>query len=1165
MMSKRTWTESQLSAITHRDSDLLVAAAAGSGKTATLTERVIRRVTEENADLSRMLIVTFTKAAAEELRIRIRDALTKKSAQNPSDRSLRVKLLMLNSAQISTIHGFCSSLIKENYAALNLPSGMRIAEESEATLLKKRVMDKVIDMYFENEVPDEYRSDGFPILFDSLIKSKTAEKLSDVLISVYDTVSSSADGVKIIHKTSDNFKTVEEGGFFESVYADTAKKSLLRTVKHFIREYKSLIDSFSGDEIFSSKYVPMLTDEAEMLHKTALCCEDGNVKKALGIFCDFSFVRAPAVRGEYAFKEAVKNVRNDIKEERKKLLPYRAFTDDTLSIVAKDGRLLFECMYKLISLFCKMFEEEKRIRRFMDYGDLEQFAYRLFYDKNGNKTKKAYETSELYDEIYIDEYQDCNSLQDAIFSAISKNNRFMVGDIKQSIYSFRGAEPYLFSNYRIAFENSDNGRAIFLSNNFRCSENIIKFTNLVFAPVFSKNKDIPYKEEDELVFSKFSDTSERVTVCVIGKNENETAKETEASYIADTIAYMIENEAGEDGRPYTAGDFAILLRNAKKSAAIYEQALVKRGIPVYNGVEKNFFESSEVLLALCLISAIDNPMRDVQLAGLMQSPLFRFSLDELIEIRGKNKDIPLYSSLLEYTERTNDEKCRAFIEKLNLYRKKAQGMQTDKLIWFLYSDTGIFALLCSDGEKSEIESKRANLMMLYEYARKFEAGSFKGLYNFISYINEIIERKTKLEAVKADSDEENSVKIMTVHKSKGLEFPVCFLADACADLGKKGGNSYKYDRRCGFAVKIRDNTGFVSYKTPMYCAVSSEEHDREQEEEARILYVALTRARNKLFVTGGVDDAEKFTNGIPGGEMTEYSFYNSRSYMEMILSAAEDDVSFEKKILFGYDGIETATDAIDESIEEFDEELYNEVIKNLNYKYPYEVETTLPKKVSVSRLYPDFLDKDDDLSEIITNDIPLEFKDPDAIRREVKNTQKGIATHLFMQFCDFDSVLRLGAKEEAERLLSFGFMKREDVDFIDFASVESFFSSSSFKAIKNALACGLLVKREYRFNINLSASLFTNDDDMRKKLENEKLLVQGVIDIMFENDDGTLTLLDYKTDRINDNEREIASFVDRHKTQLQYYKIAVERITGKKVTDTVLYSFALRRDIKVDI
>ncbi len=1161
-MSEKKWTEGQLSAITHRDSDLIVAAAAGSGKTATLTERVIRRVVDENGDLSRMLIVTFTKAAAEELRIRIRDALTKKSAQTPSDRSLRMKLLMLNSAQISTIHGFCSSLIKDNYIALGLPGGMRIAEESEAVLLKKRVMDRVIDMYFENDVPDEYKSEGFSILFDSLIKSKTAERLSDVLISVYNTVSSSADGIKIIQQTSENFKAVEKDGFFKSIYADTVRKNLSMVAVHYINEYKCCIERFSSDELFTSKYLTMLTDEAEMLEKTALCCDDGNVEKALGIFCDFKFRNAPPVKGEYDFKDVVKQMRNDVKEERKKLLIYRAFTDESLCGVARDGKLLFECMFKLISLFSKLFSEEKKARKFMDYGDLEQFAYKLLYDENGEKTKKAYETSELYDEIYIDEYQDCNSLQDAIFSAIAKNNRFMVGDIKQSIYSFRGAEPYLFSNYRTAFENSDGGRAVFLSNNFRCSENIIRFTNLVFSPIFSKTPDVPYTKDDELVFSKPPSESEPVTVSLIQKNEDGDARETEASYIADTIAYLIDYGTGEDGNPYKAGDFAILLRSAKRSASVYENALIKRGIPVYNGVEKNFFESSEVLLALCLISAIDNPMRDVQLAGLMQSPLFGFTLDELIEIRGTNKDIPLYSSLLDYINRTDDEKCQSFVEKLDLYRKKAQGLQTDKLIWFLYCDTGIFAHLCSVGEKSEIESRRANLMMLYEYARKFEAGSFKGLYNFISYINEIIERKTKLEAVKADSDEENSVKIMTVHKSKGLEFPVCFLADSCANLGSKTTTPYRYDRKCGFAVKIRDNTGFVSYKTPMYAAVSSEEHDRASEEEARILYVALTRARNKLFVTGGVNDIGKFTDKIAKNGMTQFAFYNSKSYMEMILSSVKDDSSFEFNTYYGYEENELCDAVTEEAADSFDKELYDEIIENLGYEYPYELQTRIPQKVSVSRLYPDLLDEDETVLHLQNDEIPLEFKDPELLRRENKSTQKGIATHLFMQFCDFDSVLKNGSKEEAERLATSGFMKREDVDAVDFRSVDTFFTSDTFVRMKKAHDSGRLVKREYRFNINLAASLFSSKIS-NEVLKDEKILVQGVIDMIFENPDGTLTLLDYKTDRMNDNDWEISSFIERHRTQLQYYKIAVERITGKKVTDMILYSFALKRDVRV--
>ena len=1163
-MSERKWTENQLKAITHKDSDLIVAAAAGSGKTATLTERVIRHITEEDGDISRILIVTFTKAAAEELKVKIRNALTKKSAEDLSNKAVRVKLLMLNSAQISTIHGFCSSFIKENYSLLDLPSGMRIADESEAVLLKKQVMDKTLDSYFEDDVPDEYKSEGFPLLFDNLIRGKTAERLSDVLISVYDTVRSCAEGVEIINKTASNFKEVEENGFVGSVYETTLSSVLKRVLAHFISVYGALIDKYYCDEIFENKYVPTLNDELEMMKLSSFKLEEGDVFSALNIFASFDFKRLPPVKGEHDFKNETKYVRDEVKEEKKALFPYYSFSDKEIKEVAKRARLLFESMYKLLSYFEKVFREEKRQRKFMDYGDLEQFTYELLYDKDGNKTKTAYDTAEKYDEIYIDEYQDCNSLQDAIFAAISKKNRFMVGDVKQSIYSFRGAEPYLFSDYRVLFEDPEKGRALFLSNNFRCSENIIAFSNLVFSDIFTKNPQIPYGKEDELVYSRNSSDAHPVTVALVEKTQDRDAKETEAEYIADTIANMIKNEKNAEGAPYSPKDFVILLRSAKTSAQIYEKALIKRGIAVHNGVEKNFFESSEVLLALCLISAIDNPMRDVQLAGLMQSPLFGFTLDDMIEIRRGNKDVPLYLCLTEYAEKTNDSKCKRFLEKLKLYRKKAQGMQTDKLIWYLYGDTGIFARACYDNDKQKADSRRANLMMLYEYARKFEAGSFKGLYNFINYISEILEKKTKLEAVNADGDEDNGVKIMTVHKSKGLEFPVCFLADASAKLSAAGKMPYKYDRKCGFAVKLKDSTGFVFYKTPMYCAVSAEEHDRETEEEARILYVALTRAQDRLFVTGSTDDADK-TLLSPFGEIKSvYSFYNSRSYFDMMRPILFlSDPSFEFKIVKNYTPALDEVKYSNENASEIDGSVYEKVKENIAFEYPYKLQTSLPQKVSVSRLYPDLLDENDDSTELTEDEIPLEFKDPDAIRKESEKTKKGIATHLFMQFCDFDSVLRSGVENERQRLYENGFMSYEDMNSVDIRTVEAFFSSDLFGRINDAKNKGALVKREYRFNIYLDAALFTSEYDKKQKLENEKILVQGVVDMLFENSDGSITLLDYKTDRLSDSKEDIDAFISRHRTQLKYYKLAAERITGKKVSDTVLYSFSLMREIYV--
>ncbi len=1165
-MSERVWTQSQQKAIDHSGTDLIVAAAAGSGKTATLTERVIRRVADGQCDLSRMLIVTFTKAAAEELRVRIRKELSKRSALDPRDKTLKVKLLMLNSAQISTIDGFCSSLVKEHYTVLGLPAGMRIAEDAEAILLKKRVMEKVIDEYFENTVADEYKSEYFSLAADSLIKGKTTEKLSDVLISIYNTVNSSADGAEIIRKTSENLLSVAKEGFFNSIYKERLKKNLFQSLDHFIIQYEGVINKNISDDTFFAKYNPLLADELSMLNGAKAVLQSGNTEKALRIISEYQFSKLYPVKGEFEWKAETKKVRDGLKEEVKAIAVYDSFSDEQLKKIAESGSGVFDCIYKLIKYFDLQFGKEKIYRKIMDYSDLEHYAYRLLYNPDGSLTDLAISMRDSYDEIYVDEYQDCNSLQDRIFASISKNNRFLVGDIKQSIYGFRGAEPDLFAEYRKKYESTDEGTALFLSNNFRCSENIISFSNLIFSSIFSKNASVPYTKDDELVFSKSDDSGGKVTVAVIEGNEDTPSEIAEAEYVAATIEHMIDNELNEKNEKYTAGDFAILLRSAKKSSSCFEDALKKRGIPVYNGAEKNFFESSEVLLAVCLLSVIDNPMRDIQLAGLMQSPLYGFTLDDMIRIRKGRKEVPLFVSLTEYAKETNDERCKFFLDKLALYRKKAQGMQTDKLVWYLYNDTGIFTTLCSIGRKSQIDSRRENLMTLYEYARKFESGSFKGLYNFINYINEIIERKTKLETVKSESDEETSVKIMTVHKSKGLEYPVCFLADSNSTFSTGNKTPYKYDKKYGFGIKFRDESGFAMYKTPMYQAVNEEEHEKNIEEEGRILYVALTRARHRLFVTCQTKDAEKLLSDcLSDTPVTEYGLYNSKSYMEMILRSLNGKTEGDSYTLSVIKNAKTTGATNEEQIKDdqlFDEESYNTVKNNLAYEYPYAIHTVLPKKVAVSKLHPDLLDESDE-GVLSLSEIPVTFEDPEVIRKTNKAAKKGIATHLFMQFCDFQSVVLNGAENEAQRLLYEGFLLPDAVEDIDFSAVESFFKSSLFAEISNAYANGRTVKREYRFNINLAAKLFTENPETAVLLKDEKILVQGVVDIFYENENGSITIADYKTDYIKNTPADIEAFKRKHKNQISYYKVAIERITGKPVEKITLYSFCLNKEISV--
>ncbi len=1168
MSNEKKWTDGQLNAITHTGCDLIVAAAAGSGKTATLTERVIRRIVNGECDIDKMLIVTFTKAAAEELRVRIRQELTRKSADDPNDQSLKLKLMALNSAQISTIHGFCSALIKENYASLGLPGGMRIAEDSEALLLKKRVMDRVIDSFYENDVPEKFACNGFEDMVDCLIKNKSTDGLNDILISVFNKICSSAQGAEIIRKTAENFYNVAENGFFASPYSEVFSEMITELSDHYALRFSSFIAENSSDEMFFKKYYPALCDDLSMLESVQSSIRSCEYENALKILCKHSFASLGRATGEYDWKEPTKKLRTRLKKDIEKLKIFDDFTDSTLSDVAKKGGDMFYCLYNLIEYFDHEFEREKIKRKIMDYNDLERYTYRLLYNKNA-PSELAMSLKNKYSEIYVDEYQDCNSLQDMIFAALADGNRFMVGDIKQSIYSFRGAEPDLFSEYRTKFGSDGQcGKAIFLSNNFRCSENIIDFSNLIFSSVFAQSPSVPYTEADALVFSKAPCKAEKVNLSLIEYSEDQSGDEEEAKYVADTIKHLIDNEKNENGENYTPGDFAILFRSVKKNASIYENELKKRGIPVYNGAEKSFFESSEVLLAVCLLSAIDNPMRDIQLAGLMQSPLYKFTLDEMINIRKNCGDMPLYDSLLLYAEQTQCPKVKRFIEKLELYRRKAQSMQTDKLVWYLFNDTGIFASVYDLGERSEVNARRANLMTFYEFARKFEAGAFKGLYNFINYINELIEKKTKLETVKAENDYDTSVKIMTIHKSKGLEFPVCFVCNASGKLESGRGDFYKYDKKYGFCVKIRDESGFAMYKTPMYECVAQQQHRKTVEEEGRLLYVAMTRARHRLYITCNTKSAEKLLDGsFAPNKMTPYDLYSSSSYIQMILRSLygeSEGKSYIMQVINGQSaGIQTDTEAVvEESNVSNINGFYERIKENLSFEYPYALHTTLPKKVSVSRLYPDMLDRECEAS--ADREIPIVFEDPYEIKRANDAAQKGIATHLFMQFCDFDLVIKNGVMQEASRLVEHSFIPQSAYNDIDFSALDEFFSSELFKKASFCKANGKFFYREYRFNIYLDASLFTSNTDSSAYAD-ERLLVQGVVDLFFENDDGTLTLVDYKTDRISNDQASIRSFINRHRTQLEYYKIALERITKRTVRNASLYSFSLGREISVDL
>lgn len=1158
-MEKR-WTQNQSLAITYHGSDTLVAAAAGSGKTAVLTERVIRMLTKEEdaLDISRLLIVTFTKAAAEELVTRIKDRLEKMLKEEPSEH-LRRQLEQLPNAKISTIHSFCYSLIKDNFSTLGLPAGVRIADDIENELLMNEQMEQLLDDCYDGAV----KIPSFDIMCDNFLRSKTDENLCNTFIAIYKETMNSPRGLALVKESAERCRQVVDGGFEGSVYFEKICKKLRSFSTYYLGEYKRLIDKYSDEEQFNEKYYPALLSDMELMRNVLVTLEAENYKKCISLIKDEKDAKLSSAKGECDFKEETKKLRGAFKNSKKEIVAFFGYGDEELKHGAEKSAEIFDVLYAFLTVYDERLKKKKRERKILDFNDLEHLACRLLWDaQKGERTELAREVSEGIDEILIDEYQDTNELQDLIFSSIAHSNRFMVGDIKQSVYGFRGAEPEIFASYRKSFSNSNKGKTIFLSNNFRCAECVIDFTNEVFSSLFSDNDSVPYTADDALVFSKTENEASGecgVEIALINSSEDYVA--SEAYWVAEKISYLLKHGRDENGNRYKPSDFAILMRSTKSVSKLYENELNARGIPVNNSSETGFFDNPEIELVICILNAVDNPLNDIYLAGAMKSPIFGFSLDELVEIRTSSEKGSLYEAVMERAD-ADDEKCKAFIAALSEYRRNERAMPAHRFIDLIYRKTGLRALLYAPSEMSGVsaEAKDANLTLLYEMAKTYERGSFKGVYSFIRYINNIIEKGKTLGSAKTDGGD-GGVRILTIHKSKGLEFPVCFLCECGRKLNVPRQGNYNYSTDYLFGIKVKSEDGFLINKYPMYSVINDDNKDKDFYESGRVLYVAFTRARQRLFITAQLDDAEKLLGEYyTPHPKSGYGLRGMQSSVSLILSCLNSERKDKPY------KISVINNVFDERIGEgmtthndktvIDPEPFIGLFKErFDFVYPFEHIAKMPKKVAVSHLYPDFLD--DDEASAKTDDVEVPFIFPMYDTNENKSAERGVATHVFMQFCNMKKACE-SVTEECHRLINEGYMPREYEKLIYVSEIERFFESDLYRYI----SATPYMLREYRFNVGLPASEFSFEN--KEALSSELLFVQGVIDCAFENENGELTIVDYKTDRLKNTEADIAAFIARHSTQLQYYKVALERITKRKVTSLLLYSFCLGKAVNVD-
>ena len=1169
-MAERRWTDEQLSAINTRDKTLLVSAAAGSGKTATLTERIIRSLTDPESpmDIDSILVVTFTNAAAAELRAKISKALTDAVEKNPEDKHLKRQLYLLPSAKIRTIDSFCNELLRANCDRVGLPPVYRIADTAECELLAISIIEGLIEATYNGELPEIASPEEFDRLCDCLTDTKRTEELAEVFRYIHLKCDSAEEGIDLLLTLIKNYEG-ENISVEQNPYGAYLMERFCEMLAHYLSATEKYLRIFRLGSEAEQKYLGMAEADLDLLKRLSSYHTYEDAKRGIE---SYALVRKPAVRKDKT--EAMESygvLRDMMKDDLEGMKKYFVYTTEMWGKLFASLHSLLSALYRFERKFDELFIEEKRRRGALSYADIERYTYKCLIE-NGSPTDIAKNVAGQFDAIYIDEYQDVNSLQNRIFEAISRpDNRFMVGDIKQSIYGFRSACPEIFANMKASFPRLDEAKgdcaSIFMSRNFRCDRAIVDFVNNLFDRAFSLVGDsIGYEEGDRLGYSKIQPNGEPEyyypEVYMLDKTEDEE-KMHSARVVAKKIAELLSEGKLSNGNSIRPSDIAIILRNAKDRDIKYAQALEEYGIPVTISGAKDFFLSPEVLLALCLLNTIDNPRRDIYLAGLLCSPLFDFTADDLYLIRCEKCE-SLYESLVKYTESNPDfTKGVYFLDRLNYYRTIAEGVSVDTLIYKLYRETGLLALASKSGGKE-------NLTLLYDYARSYEAGSFKGLYNFISFINSIIDKKTTFDDTRV-GDSADAVKIVTCHASKGLEYPVVFLVECDGKIYNKDRNSrLAFSEDFGISFRLRTPSGLAVVNNPVQDIINHRIERKLYEEELRVLYVALTRARERLYCVGvcPVQDREKYEMKMEviRDNLSEYSFRNLSSYQEIILACEGRGALSEDGIDIPSDSEADITQGESQGVREKSNDKLAEILtERFTFEYHSPHLTELPEKMSVSAMSPTVLDGSE--AECFSIDwdeeadgtekkpvLPAFLSGPDA----EESAKRGIATHLVMQFCNFERLKRLGVRAELERLVNEAFISAEDGKRVRVSEIEKFTKSRLFAEILGAKK----IHRELRFNVMLPAVLFTENEEKRRALHNREILVQGVIDCIIERADGSIALYDYKTDRLTREEMNNTSLAEaklrsKHKTQLEIYSLAVEKMFGKAPSTLAVYSLPL--------
>ena len=1232
--SEAIWTDEQWKAIYAEGQDILVAAAAGSGKTAVLIERLIQKVLapeDKRIDVDQLLVVTFTNASAAEMRNRMAEALEKAIAKDPHNQFLRRQLSLIGKAQISTLHSFCLSICRQYAYMIDLDPGFRIASQDEVALLRDDVLAQVLERAY-GEQDDALTQEEVYRLVDSFTSDRSDQQIEKLIEQLYEMSRVQPNPYAWLRTLPNAYDVADDVTVDDLPFVKDLKKSIEHTLLAAHQNLQEM-QKFATPEFGLTAYAQVAAEEEAFVRVALENIQQGTWQDLYDHMQKATWVRMPTVKKADNADEYAKKVAKESRDMAKDLVKtvkdtFFVRSPEHLVKEIRDMKPIIETLVKLTIAYSEAFKAAKLARGLVDFSDLEHYALEILTEKHDDRiiaSAVAQDFQERFKEVLVDEYQDVNMLQETILQLVKSGgetdgNLFMVGDVKQSIYAFRLAEPRLFlRKYKTFLPSPQNtGMKIDLNANFRSRQEVLNSTNYVFAQVMDeKVGEIHYDDKAALKFSaRYTPENVPVELVVLDEaNTNDTSYQEEATdeeqeiedigraqqearYIIKRIqkmmdqGYQVYNPKDQTSRPIRYSDIVILMRSMKWSADLAEE-FKAAGIPLYAESSKGYFDTLEVMIMLNLLKVIDNPYQDIPLASVLRAPFIGLNENELAAIRLAKRNVPYYEALKTYLADGAEsirvetrQKLDKFMLQLSEWRSAARRGSLADLIWDIYLKTNYYEMV---GAMVNGKQRQANLRALHDRALAYENTSFRGLFRFLRFIDRMKSRGDDLGIAKSIGEADDVVRLVTIHSSKGLEFPVVFVAGLSSKFNMQDFNgSYLFDQDFGLAVKAIDPENRVVYTSLPYLAMKEKRIAKMKAEEMRILYVAMTRAKEKLIMVGSVKNWEKTKDkwealqDLPSDViLPDYLRAGASSYLDWVgpavarhhdfLTLSITDETPQAEVLtdalwqvtvLSNEKFRTKKDGEEDVAQEVvkhepDEILVELLTKRFTADYPYKQATTKKSKTSVSEIKRfEAMQKQEEFeptTHLLKSSTSMLARRPLFIQEKKMSTAEiGTVVHSVMQHVPQEGFTNLDeANAFLQHLVDRAILRQQEADVINMEDVLQFFASPLGERFKKATA----MLREVPFTLS------------RADQEGDTQIVQGVIDCLFRDADGRWVLLDYKTDLIRPpfhvEPKLTEEMTNRYGLQLKIYAEAINIIKHIQVDEKVLYLYNIGESLTI--